>query len=32
LENVEEIPIKKFARDLGMNERVIGNLLKKIKE
>jgi len=32
LENVEEIPIKKIARDLGMNERAIGNILKKIKE
>jgi hypothetical protein len=30
-ENVEEIPIKKIARELGMNERAIANILRKIK-
>jgi hypothetical protein len=31
MENVQEIPIKRIARDLGMNERAIGNILRKIK-
>lgn len=30
-ENIKEIPIKKIARELGMNERAVGNILKKIK-
>lgn len=29
-ENIKEIPIKKIARELGMNERAVGNILKKI--
>jgi hypothetical protein len=29
-ENIKEIPIKKIARELGMNERAVGNIIKKI--
>jgi hypothetical protein len=32
MENIEEIPIKKITRDLGMNERAVGNILMKMKE
>jgi len=28
-ENVKEIPIKKIARELGMNERAVANILRK---
>ena len=31
-ENINEIPIKKIARELGMNERAISNIIKKIKK
>lgn len=31
-ENVNEIPIKRIARELGMSERAITNILKKLKE
>jgi DNA-binding Lrp family transcriptional regulator len=30
-ENAKEIPIKKIARELGMNERAISNILKRLK-
>ncbi len=30
-EKVDEIPIKRIARELGMSERAISNILKKIK-
>lgn len=30
-ENAKDIPIKKIARELGMNERAIANILRKIE-
>jgi len=30
-DNAKEIPIKKIARALGMNERAVANILKKIR-
>jgi len=29
-ENVKDIPIKRIARELGMNERAVANLVRKI--
>jgi len=31
-ENIKEIPIKKIGRELGMNEKAVGNILKRVKE
>ena len=28
-ENIKEIPIKKIARELGMNERAVANIMRK---
>lgn len=30
-ENAKEIPIKKIARELGMNERAVTNIIRKLK-
>lgn len=30
-ENAKEIPIKKIARELGMNERAVNNIIRRIK-
>lgn len=30
-ENVKDISIKKIARELGMNERAVANIFRKIK-
>ena len=31
-ENAKEIPIKKIARELGMNERAVAKIFKTIKK
>jgi len=31
-ENAKEIPIKKIARELGMNERAVAKIFKSIKK
>lgn len=31
-ENIDDVPVKKIAMTLGMNERAIGNIVKKMGE
>ena len=31
-ENIKEIPIKKIARELGMNDRAVGNILRRLEK